>query len=133
MNEHRPPVQMRLTRAGYGDPDVTLLVERVQEEYVERYGSPDESPIDPVLFEPPHGSFFVGYLADDVPVALRMESASGTKTVAALAPGATTSHAFTTRAASVPAAEVVVTATAVLDGEPVTTTVRAPHPAASCG
>ncbi|PPH39043.1 1,4-beta-xylanase [Rathayibacter sp. AY1E3] len=71
--------------------------------------------------------------ADDVPVVLRMESASGTKTVAALAPGATTSHAFTTRAASVPAAEVVVTATATLDGEPVTTTVRAPHPAASCG
>lgn len=69
MNEHRPPVQMRLTRAGYGDPDVTLLVERVQQEYVERYGSPDESPIDPALFEPPHGSFFVGYLADDVPVA----------------------------------------------------------------
>ena len=36
-------------------------------------------------------------------------------------------------ALSVPAAEVVVTATATVDGEPVTTTVRAPHPAASCG
>ncbi|MEO9324553.1 GNAT family N-acetyltransferase [Nocardioides sp. C4-1] len=68
MNEHRPPVQMRLVRADYGDPDVTRLVEEVQAEYVTRYGSPDETPLDPLMFEPPAGIFFVGYL-DDEPVA----------------------------------------------------------------
>lgn len=49
-------------------PDAQLLVEAVQEEYVARYGSRDESPIDPRDFEDPLGRFFVGYL-DGVPVA----------------------------------------------------------------
>ncbi|WP_139977741.1 GNAT family N-acetyltransferase [Nocardioides litoris] len=63
-----PAVQLRLEPAAYGDPDVVALVDRVQAEYVERYGSPDESPVDPALFVAPHGTFVVGYL-DDVPVA----------------------------------------------------------------
>lgn len=58
----------RIERAGYGDPDVLRLVEEVQAVYVERYGGPDETPLDPLMFEPPAGSFFVGYL-DDEPVA----------------------------------------------------------------
>jgi len=49
-------------------PDAARLVEEVQEEYVVRYGGPDETPLDPAYFEPPSGAFFVGYL-DDVPVA----------------------------------------------------------------
>jgi GNAT superfamily N-acetyltransferase len=52
---------MRLERVGYGHPDVLRLVERVQAEYVLRYGGPDETPLDPLMFEPPAGSFFVGY------------------------------------------------------------------------
>ncbi len=31
----------------YGDPDVAVLVEQVQAFYVERYGGPDETPLDP--------------------------------------------------------------------------------------
>lgn len=49
-------------------PDAARLVEEVQEEYVVRYGSRDESPVDPTEFEAPHGAFFVAY-AGGVPVA----------------------------------------------------------------
>jgi GNAT superfamily N-acetyltransferase len=43
-------------------------VEAVQQEYVARYGSRDETPLEPAYFEPPDGAFFVGYL-DGRPVA----------------------------------------------------------------
>jgi len=59
---------LRLVRLAYGDPDVLRLVADVQAEYVERYGSPDDSPLDPVMFDPPLGSFFVGHLGGE-PVA----------------------------------------------------------------
>jgi GNAT superfamily N-acetyltransferase len=49
-------------------PDAALLVEEVQEEYVARYGGRDETPLEPGYFDPPDGSFFVGYL-DGRPVA----------------------------------------------------------------
>ena len=60
-----PPAGLRLVRVGYGDPDALRLVADVQAEYVERYGSPDETPLDPLMFDPPTGSFYVGYLDDD--------------------------------------------------------------------
>jgi GNAT superfamily N-acetyltransferase len=50
-------------------PDATRLVDQVQAEYLVRYGGPDETPLDPSMFEPPVGAFFVGYL-DDAPVAM---------------------------------------------------------------
>lgn len=49
-------------------PDAGYLVERVQEEYVVRYGSRDETPLTATMFDPPDGSFFVGYV-HDLPVA----------------------------------------------------------------
>ncbi|MGA8847340.1 MAG: GNAT family N-acetyltransferase [Nocardioides sp.] len=55
-------LELRLVRVGYGDPDAVRLVADVQAEYVERYGSQDDSPLDPTMFEPPVGSFYVGYL-----------------------------------------------------------------------
>jgi GNAT superfamily N-acetyltransferase len=61
-------VGLRIEQVGYGHADAARLIEEVQAEYVDRYGGPDEGPIDPLMFEPPHGTFFVGYL-DDVPVA----------------------------------------------------------------
>ncbi len=57
-----------LRPVGYLHPDATALVARVQQEYVERYGSPDESPVDPAVFDPPEGLFVVGYDGAD-PVA----------------------------------------------------------------
>jgi len=57
----------RIERLPITHPDAVSLVEQVQEEYVVRYGSRDETPIDPAYFEEPEGAFFVGYL-DVVPV-----------------------------------------------------------------
>jgi GNAT superfamily N-acetyltransferase len=53
---------MELVRVGYGHPDAMRLIAEVQAEYVLRYGGPDETPLDPLMFEPPQGSFYVGYL-----------------------------------------------------------------------
>lgn len=59
---------LRIDRRPITHPDAQVLVEAVQEEYVARYGSRDDSPIDPRDFEDPLGQFFVGYLGDE-PVA----------------------------------------------------------------
>jgi GNAT superfamily N-acetyltransferase len=61
------PPDLRIERVGFGHPDAMQLIDEVQQEYVARYGGMDETPLDPVMFEPPLGSFFVGYL-DGVPV-----------------------------------------------------------------
>ncbi|MCW2855953.1 MAG: GCN5-related N-acetyltransferase [Marmoricola sp.] len=58
----------RIERCSITDPDSARLVEEVQVEYVARYGSRDETPIEPGYFEPPAGAFLVGYL-DGVAVA----------------------------------------------------------------
>lgn len=49
--------------------DVQSLVAQVQAEYVLRYGAPDETPLEPGVFDPPDGAFFVGYDAG-LPVAM---------------------------------------------------------------
>jgi len=59
---------LSIERVGYGHPDALRLIDEVQAEYVVRYGGPDETPLDPLMFEPPAGSFFVGY-AEGRPVA----------------------------------------------------------------
>ncbi|MEP9362282.1 GNAT family N-acetyltransferase [Nocardioides sp. CN2-186] len=58
-----PEVDIR--RVGYGHPDAALLIAEVQAEYVVRYGGQDETPLDPLMFEPPDGSFYVGYVDGD--------------------------------------------------------------------
>ncbi|KAA1419397.1 GNAT family N-acetyltransferase [Nocardioides humilatus] len=58
---------IELRAVDYGHPDAVALVARVQEEYVERYGSPDESPVEPEMFDPPEGLFLVAYV-DGTPV-----------------------------------------------------------------
>jgi GNAT superfamily N-acetyltransferase len=59
-------VEIRQVR--YDHPDAVLLQERVQSEYVERYGDPDLTPMDPDQFAPPLGSYLVAYL-DGLPAA----------------------------------------------------------------
>ena len=63
------PGLLRIEQVGYGHPDALLLIEEVQAEYVVRYGGRDVTPLDPLMFEPPTGSFFVGYLALDAGLA----------------------------------------------------------------
>ena len=62
-------VPLRLVPASLRDRDARLLVDEVQAEYVERYGSPDEAPLDESELDPPGGAFFLGY-AGDVAVAM---------------------------------------------------------------
>ena len=50
----------------YDDPLARELVDRVQQEYVTRYGGPDEAVVDPAEFEPPTGLFLVAEV-DGVP------------------------------------------------------------------
>jgi GNAT superfamily N-acetyltransferase len=52
----------------YTDPVVRALEAELQQEYVERYGGVDETPIDPTQFAPPDGLFLVGFVGAE-PVA----------------------------------------------------------------
>lgn len=53
---------LEIVRVAYGQPDAMRLISEVQAEYVSRYGGQDETPLEHAMFEPPAGSFFVGYL-----------------------------------------------------------------------
>jgi GNAT superfamily N-acetyltransferase len=64
-----PAPGIRITPASFDDADTQQLVEEVQAEYVVLYGGPDKSPIEPGVFDPPRGAFFLARL-DDVPVAM---------------------------------------------------------------
>ena len=64
-----PTAGLEIVRVGYGHPDAMRLIDEVQAEYVVRYGGPDRTPLDPLMFEPPTGSFFVGYLPSAEPAA----------------------------------------------------------------
>ena len=63
-----PSPELLLVRVPFGHPDALAMIAAVQGEYVARYGGEDETPLDPAMFDPPRGSFFVGYL-DGRPVA----------------------------------------------------------------
>ncbi|MFC4782995.1 GNAT family N-acetyltransferase [Nocardioides sp. MAHUQ-72] len=52
---------LEIVRVDYGQPDAMRLIAEVQAEYVARYGGPDDTPLEHAMFEPPAGSFFVGY------------------------------------------------------------------------
>jgi GNAT superfamily N-acetyltransferase len=52
---------MELREEPYDGPVATRLIAAVQQEYVVRYGGPDETPVDPREFTPPQGRFLVGY------------------------------------------------------------------------
>lgn len=61
-------MQFDLREEPYDGPTAQQLIAEVQLEYVARYGSPDESPVDAAQFVPPDGRFVVGYV-DAVPAA----------------------------------------------------------------
>jgi GNAT superfamily N-acetyltransferase len=56
-----------LRQEPYEGPVAQALIERVQQEYVERYGGADATAMDTGEFTAPRGAFFVGYL-DGEPV-----------------------------------------------------------------
>jgi ribosomal protein S18 acetylase RimI-like enzyme len=59
---------MDIRRTAFTDPVAQALIAELQQEFVVRYGGPDETPIDPSQFDPPDGAFFVGWVEDE-PVA----------------------------------------------------------------
>jgi len=59
---------VELCQVPFDHPDAVTLIAAAQRVYLHRYGTTDESPVDPAEFTPPHGCFVVGYL-DGVPVA----------------------------------------------------------------
>jgi GNAT superfamily N-acetyltransferase len=61
--------QLEIREVGYAHPDAALLVAQVQAEYIVRYGSEDDTPVDGGEFDRPRGLFAVGYL-DSEPVAM---------------------------------------------------------------
>ncbi len=69
---------------------------------------------------------------DDVPVTFTAESAYGSKQFAAVAVGKSSSSAFTTRSATVPAGSATVVAAATIDGKKTTAQIAAEYPATTC-
>lgn len=59
MPDHPRRPQLRIAARPYDDEEVSALVAEVQAEYVRRYGSPDESPVDAEQFTPPRGVFLL--------------------------------------------------------------------------
>jgi len=55
-------VTLDLREEPYDGPVAQALIAAVQQEYVARYGGPDESPVQPDEFAPPDGRFVVGYI-----------------------------------------------------------------------
>nr|WP_227725997.1 GNAT family N-acetyltransferase [Streptomyces sp. ET3-23]MCC2278402.1 GNAT family N-acetyltransferase [Streptomyces sp. ET3-23] len=60
---------MRILPRAYDHPDAVKLQEQVQLEYVERYGDPDFTVMDPAQFAPPCGLYLIAYEDDGTPVA----------------------------------------------------------------
>ncbi len=58
-----------MEQRSYVDPVVVALVADLQQEFVVRYGGPDETPLAGTTFDPPAGAFYVGRL-DGEPVAM---------------------------------------------------------------
>ena len=55
-----------VTRMSYDAALVQQLIAELQLEYVDRYGGPDETPVDPTDFEPPNGLFLLAKNAEQV-------------------------------------------------------------------
>ncbi|BBH16941.1 N-acetyltransferase [Nocardioides baekrokdamisoli] len=68
--------ELEIREVAYTHGDAQALIARVQQVYVERYGGADDDTMDPSMFTPPAGAFFVGYLAD-APVATGAWRAEG--------------------------------------------------------
>jgi ribosomal protein S18 acetylase RimI-like enzyme len=58
-----------LRQVTYLHPDAQRLIAEVQQEYVQRYGDPDLSPVEGDEFSPPKGLFVIAY-EHDQPVAM---------------------------------------------------------------
>jgi len=70
---------------------------------------------------------------EEVPVDLELETPYSSKSFAGVAPGKNAYHSSTTRLKDLPAGHATVTATAEVDGTPVSTILSVPYDGRSCG
>jgi GNAT superfamily N-acetyltransferase len=61
MSATQPPALV-LRDARLDGPEGLELIEELQQEYVQRYGGPDDTPVQPREFDPPKGGFLVAEL-----------------------------------------------------------------------
>ncbi|MDQ0795867.1 GNAT superfamily N-acetyltransferase [Streptomyces sp. B1I3] len=62
--------RMLIQPRSFDHPDAVKLNDQVQLEYAERYGDEgDITPLDPTMFDPPHGLYLLAYDEQDRPVA----------------------------------------------------------------
>jgi GNAT superfamily N-acetyltransferase len=59
--------QLVLRNTPLDGPEALTLIAELQQEYVLRYGGPDETPVDPRQFDPPDGAFLIAEV-DQEPV-----------------------------------------------------------------
>jgi GNAT superfamily N-acetyltransferase len=59
----------RIEQVRFADPESQALVADVQAEYTVLYGSPDDTPLEEGILDPPRGAFFLAYV-DGVPLAM---------------------------------------------------------------
>jgi GNAT superfamily N-acetyltransferase len=57
--------ELDLRPVPYEHSDARLLIAEVQQEYVQRYGGPDDSPLETGQFEPPSGLFVLAYVGGE--------------------------------------------------------------------
>jgi GNAT superfamily N-acetyltransferase len=50
----------------FDGPPALALIAELQQEYVVRYGGPDETPVDPREFDPPGGAFLIAEVNEDL-------------------------------------------------------------------
>ncbi|MFD7547225.1 GNAT family N-acetyltransferase [Streptomyces sp. NPDC059578] len=61
---------MHIRQVSFAHADAVKLNDRVQREYAERYGDEgDVTPLDPAMFEPPHGLYLIAYDENGTPLA----------------------------------------------------------------
>lgn len=63
------PAELQIEHVPFTHDDARLLDDKVQAEYVVRYGTPDRTHLDAAQFEAPAGAFYVGY-RDGEPVTM---------------------------------------------------------------
>lgn len=65
-----PVCTFQIRPVDYHHPDAQRLITEVQQEYVVRYGAPDETPVGQDEFSPPKGRFFLLHPAGGDPAAM---------------------------------------------------------------
>jgi GNAT superfamily N-acetyltransferase len=59
------PIEVAFQTLTYSDPVVRALEDELQQEYIERYGSGDITPMEPDDFATPLGLFLVGFVGNE--------------------------------------------------------------------